>query len=419
MNVPKPNSCLICKGSNPRRYCGRDFCPILAKAYSAMKVKQKITRQDFNALSPSILIGHNFYPNVNVGILSPPELDEKTWLYDAPRFWAQNEFKIPEIVDFRSALINSRFRQDVKLNALQKNKFLDTVQEVAMASKPVDIEVNLNEAPKFRLNLDTFLAPSGPNAKLKNIFVTSNPKIDTRVDKIVSDTDLKAKNAILELSKKGFDENFLTKLLSAATLGIKTQRKLVPTRWAISGVDSNIGNYLISKIKEYNQTDYLAFFGGYLGNYFLVLCFPEVFSYELFEMYMPKTSWNIKGEINYTTDYEPYAGRKTYAENCGGGFYSVRLALAEKLEKMKKQASVLVLRFITGEYAIPLGVWVVRESVRKALNNKPLEFSSKELMLNYAKLMVQKKFGYDIDNILNKSIILKDIKQQNKLSKFF
>ena len=380
-----------------------------------MKVKQRIASQDFNALSPTILIGHNFYPNVNVGILSPPELDEKTWLYDAPKHWAQNDFKIPEIVDFRSGLINSRFRQDVKM-VMHRNKFLETVQEVAMASKPVDIEVNLNEAPRFRLNVDTFLAPSGPNARLKNISITSNPKIDTRVDRIVSDSDLKARNAMIALNKKGFDENFLTKLLSAATLGLKPQRKLVPTRWAITATDDTLAKNLIAEIKDYPVADFLAYFGSYLGNYYLILMFPEVYSYELFEIYAPKAEWNVSSEIQYMTDYEPYALRKTYAENCGGGFYSVRLAIAEYLKKIKKQASVLVLRFITEEYGIPLGVWVTREASRKSLASKPVEFGNKELMLNYARLLAKKKFGMDIDSILKQSIMLNTMKNQKKLS---
>ncbi|PIU03036.1 MAG: hypothetical protein COT55_00335, partial [Candidatus Diapherotrites archaeon CG09_land_8_20_14_0_10_32_12] len=95
-----------------------------------------------------------------------------------------------------------------------------------------------------------------------------------------------------------------------------------------------------------------------------------------------------------------------------------RLSIAEKLEKMKKQASVLTLRFITGEYAVPLGVWVVREAVRKTMKNRPIEFASKDLMLNYASALVKKKFGYDVNNLLKNSIILRNIKHQTKLNTF-
>ena len=373
-----------------------------------------LDKSDFSSSSPAPFVGYYGYPNVNVGILSPAKIEKKAELYDAPRYWADHNFKIPEIVDLRSSLINSRFKIEVK----KQNKFLEISKEVGMASKPVDVELSLDEKPRFKLKVDSYNAPMGPNAKLKNVQITSNPKISHYVEKVVDDIDLKAKNAILYLHKKEFDENFLTKLLSVGNIGLKKNRKLVPTRWSITATDDMIAKELIESIKDYKQADYLAFFGSYLGNYYLILLFPEPWSYELFETYMPKTSWNVDENINYTTDYEPYYGRKNYAENCAGGYYATRLSIAEKLEKMKKQASVLTLRFITGEYAVPLGVWVVREAVRKTMKNRPIEFASKDLMLNYASALVKKKFGYDVNNLLKNSIILRNIKHQTKLNTF-
>lgn len=373
-----------------------------------------LDKSDFSSISPAPFVGHYGYPNVNVGILSPAKLEEDAELYDAPGYWAEHNFKIPKIVDLRSSLINSRFKIEVK----KQNKFLDISKEVGMASKPVDVEISLDEKPRFKLKVDSYNAPMGPNAKLKNARITSNPKISSYVEKVVDDTDLKAKNAILYLHKKDFDENFLTKLLSVGNLGLKKNRKLVPTRWSITATDDMIAKEFISKIKDYKQADYLAFFGSYLGNYYLILLFPEPWNYELFETYMPKSSWNISDEISYTTDYEPYYGRKTYAENCAGGYYAARLSIVEKLEKMKRQSSVLALRFITGEYAVPLGVWVVREAVRKVMKNRPIEFASKELMLNYARLLIKKKFSYDVNNLLKNSILLRNIKHQTKLNRF-
>ncbi len=393
--------CLKCKG---RGFCGRSFCPIYAKSQAIFKVEKILNKSDFASSSPAPFVGHYGYPNVNVGILSPAKLEEDAELYDAPQYWADHNFKIPKIVDLRSSLINSRFKIEVK----KQNKFLDISKEVGMASKPVDVEISVDEKPRFRLKVDSYNAPVGPNAKLKNAQITSNPKISHYVDKVVDDIDLKAKNAILYLHKKDFNENFLTKLLSVGNLGLKKNRKLVPTRWSITATDDMIAKELIAKIKDYKQADYLAFFGSYLGNF-----------YELFETYMPKTSWNVDENVNYTTDYEPYYGRKTYAENCAGGYYAARLSIVEKLEKTKRQSSVLALRFITGEYAVPLGVWVVREAVRKAMKNRPIEFASKELMLNYARLLIKKKFNYDVNNLLKNSILLRNIKHQTKLNKFF
>jgi len=311
-------------------------------------------------------------------------------------------------------LINSRFKANVK----QQDKMLSISQEVGMASKPVDVEINLEKKPFFRLNTDAFAAPMGPNAQLKKIEITSNPQIHTKVDKVVSDKELKANDALNYLHSHGFDENFLSKLLSVGTVGIGANRKLVPTRWSITATDDLLCKNTLKEVRQYPESDYTAFFGSYLGNYYLILLFPDVWSYELFETYLPKASWNITNTIQFSTDYEGFYGRKDYAENCVGGYYSVRLAIAEKLREMKRQASVLTLRFITGEYALPLGVWVTREAARKALK-KPIKFASKELMLNYAKLLVKKKFGYDIENLTKHSILLKDVGKQKKVMDFF
>jgi DNA repair protein NreA len=404
--------CLKCKG---RGFCGRKFCPIYAKSQAAFKVQEMLESSDFSSSSPAPFVGHYGYPDVNVGILSPAKVEEKAELYDAPNYWAKHNFQIPRIVDLRSSLINSRFRMNIR----KKEKFLSLSQEIGMASKPVDVEISVQEKPKFRLKMDSYNAPMGPNAILKKAEITSNPKIPRQVEKVVDDIDLKAKNAILYLHEKKFNENFLTKLLSIGNIGLKKDRKLVPTRWSITATDDMISKQIISEIKDYNTADYLAFFGSYLGNYYLVLCFPDPWSYELFETYMPKTSWNVDEKINFMTDYESYNGRKTYAENCAGGYYAARLAIAEKLAEIKRQSSVLVLRFITGDYAVPLGVWVVREAARKAMKSRPIEFSSKELMLKYVEALVKKKFGCDANKILKNSILLKQLKNQKKLSNFF
>jgi hypothetical protein len=406
-------SCIKCKGVDLA--CGRSFCPIYAKSQALFKVQDKITKQDFFGSAPAPFVGRFGYPDISVGILSPQELSKDAWLLDAPRYWADNNFQIQQVVDIRSSLINSRFKSNIK----DKNKLLQISQEVGMASKPVDVEINLKEKPKFNLNTDAYLAPSGPNAKLKNVRITENPKIDAKVDKVSSDIDLKANDAIIYLYENNFDENFLSKLLSVGVVGLEDNRKLVPTRWSITATDDTIAKNILDELKYNSETDQpFSHFGSYLGNYFLILFFPHKWSYELFETYLPKASFNISDSIQYTTDSEPFRGRTDYAENCGGGYYASRLPVLEKLRKLNRQASILVLRFITGEYAVPLGVWVVREAVRKALSSKPIFFDNKELMLKYAELLIKKRFSYDVNNILNKSLVLNRFLKQKTLFEF-
>ncbi len=403
MHLPKYNP-----KNHPLFNCGNINCPICAKAYSQIRIKNLIVKENFSTEGVAPFIGRHGYPEINIGILTPPEETKETWLYDAPKYWSFKNFQIPKIVEFRSSLINSR----EKMNVRKKDRFLELNREISMASKPVDMDISLKDKPRFRINYDNLMAPTGPYAELKKAELTENPKIHTKVQKAHYDTDLRANDALVYLYENKFDENFLSRILSVGDVGIGKNRKLVPTRWSITATDDTLGKHLINKIKGHNEiNEYSAFFDGYLGNYYLILCFPEVWSYELFEMHVSNPS-------HFTSDYEPYGGRRYYAENTAGGYYTVRLAILEKLNEIKKQSSVLALRFITGDYTLPLGVWVTRESARKSMASKPIEFSSKELMLEYAKKLAKRKFNFDLNGILGQSILLKNIRQQAKLAGF-
>jgi len=324
--------------------------------------------------------------------------------------------RIPEIVKFRASLVNSRFPAYVKD---RNNKMLEISKEVGMASKPVDIEINLEKAPSFRWSFDLETAPLGPAGKLKHASITSNPFVSRSVEKAVEDTDWKANEALVYLHKKGFDENFLMRLFSVGNLGIQEKRKLVPTRWSITATDDILGKDAINRVKNYsNYVNYSAFFGSYLGNYYLILLFPEPWSYELFETYTPSQRWTVQ-PTKYSTDYENTSGRKNYAEQTAGGYYTTRLIAAEYMDSVRKQGACLAIRLITDEYAVPLGVWVTREASRKAMNKDPIEFSSKELMLKYAYEKIKKQFGYDATNIINNSLLLKELKEQRRLGSYF
>jgi|FLOH01.1.fsa_nt_gi DNA repair protein NreA len=393
--------------------------PVLKNAHlfyqriNEMTKKHSQPKEDFFGAAPNLFVGKYGYPNINVGILSNEHVDKT---YDDPKTWFEKKFDIPKIVSMRSFLINSNFRSNIKSF---NDKLFEITKEVAMAKNPVDVEVNLEKKPTYKLEVGSDITPYGPTVKMKKAEITENPHIPTKVEKVYDQDDLKASDAMNYLSKHEIDEHYLTKLLSAGTMGLKTGRKLVPTRWSITAVDDTLGKNNLKKIKDYeSRTDYLVYTGDYMGNFYVIMFFPEVWSYELFETYMPNDSLKLK-ELQTFTDYEGFGGRKEYAYNTVGGYYAARLPVTEMLINKKRQGSALLLRFVTDDYWVPLGVWVVRQTVRTTLNNKPLEFGSKELMLKYVRAFIQKKFGYDCQNILDNSKLLNNMKSQMKLGNFF
>jgi DNA repair protein NreA len=395
--------CFKCKG---RGYCGRGFCAIRQKI-QVQKNFNENSKKEFFGENYNVFVGKYGYPDVNVGLLNinEPKKDETI---DNPLLWSKDEYDINKIINLRSNLINSNFKTQIKgFN----DRFMDLVKDVSLTDRPVDTEISLEKKPEFKLTFNQETTPFGPSIKLEKARITENVHIPTKVDKIVND-ELKAGEGLAELYKKGFDEYYLTKIFSVGNLGMDANKKLVPTRWSITAVDDTLGKDIINEIKDYSITSkYQLYFGGHLGNNYLIIFLPEIWSYELFEMMTSNPNSSMH-------DFEKYYGRKDYAIDTAGGYYAARFSILQQLKSMKRQATVLALRLVTNDYWAPLGVWVVREAVKKAMNCKPLEFNTKEEMINYTIALARKQFNYDLSTMIRDSELLKEIKAQKKISEY-
>lgn len=387
-------------------------------ADTSFKVKNlsNISKLDSNS-PPSVFIGSKLkYPHVNVGILSPLERDDNAWLYSAEKFWAENNFQINDVLKIRESLINSRFQSNVHDSS--NKKFVQIAQEIAIASNPVDVEIELKNRLELDSKKDRVVTPNGMTARLKKARITGNVKVHRQLEKVMGD-EIKAGEGINYLYKKSFDVYALSKILSVGVLGLKTQKKLVPTRWSITATDDTIGKTLIEKIKDCKTIEnFELFFGEFLGNQYVILLFPDVFNFELFELYLPKSSWNPSDELKASTDFESFFGRKEYASSTAGGYYATRLSILEYLNSINRQASVLAIRLETPSYWAGLGVWVVRESVRKSMKRK-MEFASKEELISAARQISKIKYNFDNSQIIQRSKIINDVLKQKKLGQWF
>src|SRR3989338_5130351 len=135
-------------GYDPLGDCGKGRCPVCARNNALFTVRNALKKEEFSSDSYSVFVGRYNYPNINVGILELPERQDDSWLYDAPSYWAQHNFEIPQIAGMRSSLLNSRFTSHV-LDARKNSKFLDLSKEISMASRPVAIDINLEKKPSF------------------------------------------------------------------------------------------------------------------------------------------------------------------------------------------------------------------------------------------------------------------------------
>ncbi len=406
-----PKLCIKCKG---KLLCGLGYCPILKKHSEQTKTVSNIQGNEFTGSSPpSLFVSWRNYPKVKIAPLSPTEVMDSSML-DAPEKWFG--LSQEKIVSFRQQLLRSN--KQINVNDAAKPSYeLVEMQELAMAAGPTVIDVKLKSKPALSLSFHESVAPHGPTGQLVKMRLEENPSIPKKIDYAVSDTDLKSNEAILSLYLAGFPVSRLNKLLSAGTLGIGKRRRLVPTRWSITAVDSNISNNLVEeKVKHFQQLDeFQLFHSNYLDNNFWVLLIPSAWAFEQLECWLPGGSWAANAtEAHIIQDHEFYKGRVNYASNVEGAYYSARLAVAEHLLKRKRQASAIVFREIGKDYRLPLGVWQIRENVRNALQQKPLVFSALQLALAF----LSRKLKIPIERYKKESALLGNLLHQRRLKDF-
>ena len=89
---------------------------------------------------------------------------------------------------------------------------------------------------------------------------------------------------------------------------------------------------------------------------------------------MKDSLWSNPG--NVTSDWEDQRPRTKYAENVTGAYYAARLAILEHLRSARRSGSAFVWRDIGPGYWAPVGVWLIREACREALNTTPQKFDT-------------------------------------------
>jgi hypothetical protein len=143
---------------------------------------------------------------------------------------------------------------------------------------------------------------------------------------------------------------------------------------------------------------------------------PTTWKYELLEITHSVGVWRDRygSRVYLTKDSEDFTGRKKYVEETAGGYYASRLAVLEHLRRIKKQAGVLVVREILPDYWAPLGVWLVRETVRNAMSMRAREFSD----VSSAISTIHKELRASI-NLYRTSKILRSIKERQSSIKMW
>jgi DNA repair protein NreA len=348
---------------------------------------------------PSVFVGSYNYPKVFVGPMVPP-IHGDTSLLDSPEKWKGKSLE--DIVNFRLNLV--RGIQKIPIEQTD-GRYIENLQEVAMSSKPIDSDLIFQKATSPNVTLDGESAPFGPIGEIKSAKFSNTSSVKS-IEKIYYDKDLKAQDAVLNLYNSGIEISKIQKCFSIGMLGQK--RKLVPTKWSITATDDIICKSLTEDVLNYSLIDSHRIFSyEHLGNIFTIVLFPHRWVYEMIE------AWYSNGIIGFGSDNEDARGID-HPPAIAGAYFAAKLGVLEYLNKMKIQAGVVILREIRPEYAIPVGVWQVREGVREAMNQKPIIADDFEhaLLLASNKMSISKSEWFSHGNIL-------ELMRQKTISDFF
>jgi hypothetical protein len=322
--------------------------------------------------APSVFVGRSNYPDVSAGVLSPVGAEDDAAAHRTGPHWYEEGFSIDDVLQHRTNLLNSNKRTNVEA-ADRWGGFVGTQREVAIADRPVDVEIGLDGPLDLDLTVDDVATPTGPRARARTAQVTENPHVPRPVKKTLKDDEWRAEGAMTYLYRRGLDVYDIDDVLSAGALGKEENRRLVPTRWSITAVDDTVSTYLRGRIRNAQSVDRTeVWYNEYLGNLFWVVLTPGQWEFELVEMKAPGSVWNPQeGDHWVATDHEGFDGRTEYVDETAGAYYAARLGVLEHLEARGRQAKVLVLREVSDEYWAPSGVWVIRETVRDAFEGDP------------------------------------------------
>ena len=402
--------CVACKGA--KYLCGKTRCPLIVRLKYYFQTVPLIEGTDVDGASPpGVFVGRIGYPYVYAGPLVPP-VHEDTSLYDSPESWFGKS--IDEIVSFRSILIRGKHRVHVR-KFEDAGKIMERTRELALSARSIDVELALKKIPSRRFVLDAEVQPFGPSALIKDLNVGSG-RWDHQIEKAYDDTDLKAADAVLDLYEKGVLVSKIQRAFSVGAFGLQDNRRLVPTRWSITAVDSIVSKDMIEQIKTFPEINECRVYESrYLDNRFEVLMIPGAWSYEALEAWYPGTVWNPSDRhIVMFSDWEGFEGRTRYA-SIGCCYYAARLAVGELLQKERRQATVIVLREAHPGYIMPVGVWQVRENVRNALRQRPLKFNTLEEVL----ACVASRLQIPLETWISRSKLLQDALFQKRISEYF
>ncbi|MCH2268225.1 hypothetical protein [Candidatus Thalassarchaeum betae] len=366
--------------------CGISPCPLLADIRGRLPAAETSSVSELVGPSPpSLFVGRYGYPKVRTGPSAAWLADEDADAAPLVSGDPADLFGRPleEVAARHANLITGGSAMSVK-SPRSPDAMLETTQQIAMAESSVDVELDFAKPIMVGMNptFDSMSTPLGPSGEVLRAEVVGHVSIPRKVDAVANEDDLLAVDAMDELTEASIGEAQISRLLSSGLLGREGSRKLVPTRWSITATDDMLSKRLWERVREHPSLDkVLVYEATYLDNIFHIILTPGLWAFHMLEAWTRGSVWTGTGKV--LGDWEDLKPRSEYAHRITGAYYSARLGVLEQMDSMRRSGACLLWRDIGPGYWAPVGVWLIRETVREAMKQAPKQFDSLKHAVDY------------------------------------
>ncbi len=376
--------------------------------YNEIKSYQNTLKpqKEIEGIGSAPIVGEKSYPNLKIHNISTEQRDNSFFKSGEVVKKDYNQiFKLKA----RNILGSTESTNIRNINDRLKNE----ISNVYKSKKEIEFTSEFEKELKFdKVVLNKVSGIVGSKNSLLNLSANENTTTSKQIEKY-TETDIKAREAIINLYERGINEHQIIHLLALGEFGINVNKKLVPTRWSITAYDQTIEKYLHKKIITYNTIDnFEIYYYKNKSDTHIIILLPDTYMGEHTEDWYNDSNSESISQPQVGVDYIGFDNKlKTPEPNNAGGYYATKIAINEFLYNRKKQASFIAIRIIRN-YDVPLGVVFVRECVRECLKNQVFKTSNIKEVETYLK-----QYPIHFRHFIN-SKVLKERKVQTKLKDF-
>ncbi len=316
---------------------------------------------------PGIVVEPLKYPIVRASVLASTQASEFISIYDHPDSW--RGLDSDAILKMRKCLF--RFGAQVDAKTMEPSPLVDTLQTVALSVNPLALHFEVSDIPQKDLVPLGGLLPTGPAVDARNATILNEPET-SRVAEKITEQDIPAAEAIWKLLDYEYTLDQVARLMSVGLLGMKDNRRLIPTKSAYKAtIDAFVNRAIMELIDRPLTSKFTLSTAELHGDVFTIFAQPGMPRVDYLRV--QRTELGIERGFSFEGIKNVSLDPKTsvFADNA-------RFAVYHDFVQRRRGCQITVFHMSRNQRSEMLGPWRVRAGVKGALESDMLELDSRE-----------------------------------------